>query len=78
MIHIEIEDSGIGIPDDMRPKLFKHGENISRKGTEGEPSCGLGLIITEEFVKLHNGTIVFSSEVNNGTTFEVDLPQENH
>lgn len=77
MIHIEIKDSGIGIPVDMRPKLFKHGENVSRKGTDGEPSCGLGLIITEEFVKLHHGSIVFSSEINKGTTFEVDLQQEN-
>jgi signal transduction histidine kinase len=77
MIHIEIKDNGIGIPDDMRPKLFKHGENVSRRGTGGEPSCGLGLIITEEFVKLHNGSIVFTSEINKGTTFEVDLPQQN-
>jgi PAS domain S-box-containing protein len=74
-IHFEVSDSGIGIPDDMRPNLFKYGENISRKGTEGEPSCGLGLIITEEFVHLNHGSIVFTSAVNKGTTFEVDLPQ---
>lgn len=76
-IHLEIKDSGIGIPDELRPKLFLYGENVSRKGTDGEPSCGLGLIITEEFVKLHHGSIVFSSEINKGTTFEVDLQQEN-
>ncbi len=76
MIHIEIKDSGIGIPDDLRPRLFKQGENVSRKGTDGEPSCGLGLIITEEFVKLHHGSIVFTSEINKGTTFEVDLQQD--
>lgn len=75
-IHFEVKDSGIGIPDDMRPKLFKHGENVSRKGTEGEPSCGLGLIISEEFAKLHNGSIVFSSEMGKGTTFEVDLQKD--
>ncbi len=75
VIHFEIQDSGIGIPDEMRPKLFKHGENVSRKGTNGEPSCGLGLIITEEFVKMHNGSIVFTTQENKGTTFEVDLPQ---
>ena len=77
MIHIEIKDSGIGIPEEMRPKLFKQGENVCRKGTDGEPSCGLGLIITEEFVKLHHGTIGFTSEINKRTTFEVDLKPEN-
>ncbi len=77
IVHIEVKDNGIGIPDEMRPRLFKHGENVSRKGTGGEPSCGLGLIITEEFVKLHHGSIVFTSEINKGTTFEVDLPQQN-
>jgi PAS domain S-box-containing protein len=76
-IVLTFKDNGIGIPDDMRPKLFMHGENVSRRGTGGEPSSGLGLIITEEFVKLHHGSIVFTSEINKGTTFEVDLPQQN-
>ncbi|MEY2763742.1 MAG: Non-motile and phage-resistance protein [Bacteroidota bacterium] len=74
-IHFDIKDNGIGIPEDLKPKLFKHGEKVTRNGTNGEPSSGLGLIITEEFAKLHNGYVVFSSEINKGTEFEVVIPQ---
>ena len=74
-IHIEIQDNGIGIPEDLKPRLFQHGEKVTRNGTHGEPSSGLGLIITEEFAKLHNGNIVFTSQEGKGTHFEVVMPK---
>lgn len=72
-IHLEIQDNGIGIPEDLQPRLFKYGEKVTRNGTNGEPSSGLGLIITEEFAKLHHGYVIFNSQENKGTKFEVIL-----
>ncbi len=68
---IRIKDSGIGINDELKPKLFHIDESSSRFGTEGEKGTGLGLILCKEFVEKHGGTIDFESEVNKGTTFSV-------
>ncbi len=74
-IHIDIKDNGIGIPEDLKAKLFQYGEKVTRNGTNGEPSSGLGLIITEEFAKLHNGYVVFTSQEGKGSHFEVVMPK---
>ena len=50
-IEISILYTGIGMSHDMINKLFKLDENTNRKGTEGEPSSGLGLIICKDFVE---------------------------
>ena len=50
-------------------KLFKLEENVSRPGTEKEPSTGLGLILCKEFVDKHGGKIRVESEVGIGSTF---------
>ncbi|MBS4057178.1 MAG: PAS domain S-box protein [Bacteroidales bacterium] len=72
-VTIVIRDSGIGIPDDILLKLFSV-EIKGRKGTDGEPSSGLGLILVKEFVEINNGTIRVESKENAGTAFYVTLP----
>ena len=42
--------------------------------TKKESSTGLGLTITKELVELHEGKISLVSEVNNGSTFIVEIP----
>ncbi|MFZ4546895.1 MAG: PAS domain S-box protein, partial [Bacteroidales bacterium] len=54
-IRICIQDSGIGMDKEMIEKLFQIDKNTSRKGTDGEPSTGLGLIICKDFVEKHGG-----------------------
>lgn len=69
---IKIKDQGIGIPKNEIPKLFtkfyraKNASNI--KGT------GLGLVIAQQLVKLHNGSINIKSKVNEGSEFEIIFP----
>lgn len=75
MICIEVEDQGIGIPDDLTKKLFSISENTSRKGTENEPSTGLGLILCKEFVEHQGGKISVISEVGKGSRFSITVPQ---
>jgi len=74
MVEIAISDSGIGIQNDIIDKLFKIGERTNRKGTEGELSTGLGLLLCKEFVEKNGGKIWAESEVGLGSTFYFTLP----
>ena len=71
---ISIHDTGIGIDPDLLGKLFKVNEKTSRKGTDGEPSSGLGLILCWEFIEQQKGKIWAESEVGKGSTFHFTLP----
>ena len=67
---ITIEDHGMGIPDEVRDKLFK--EIITSKGSNG---TGLGLFISYSNLKTQfNGDLTFESELGKGTTFKITLP----
>lgn len=70
---IEISDTGIGIPESLMQKLFTV-ETKGRKGTEEEPSSGLGLILVKEFIDKMNGKLSVSSLVGKGTSFMIELP----
>jgi len=72
-VAIAISDSGIGMPEDLIQKLFSV-DITGRKGTESEPSSGLGLILVKEFIDKMGGSIHVESEVDKGTTFTVILP----
>jgi PAS domain S-box-containing protein len=73
---ISISDNGIGMNPDLKSKLFKVNEKTGRKGTEGEPSSGLGLILCWEFMKKQNGKIWAESEEGKGSTFYFTVPLE--
>ncbi len=73
-VTISIEDNGIGMNQKILDGLFRIDENVSRKGTEGESSSGLGLLLCKEFVEKHAGTIWVESEVDKGTTFHFQIP----
>ena len=72
-----IKDSGIGIPEEIFKNLFKINQKVSRLGTNGENSSGLGLIICKEFVDKNNGKIFVESQEGFGTTFFVILKNKN-
>jgi PAS domain S-box-containing protein len=74
MIEISIKDTGVGMPAGLVQKLFKVGEKTGRKGTKGELSTGLGLLLCKEFVEKNDGKIWVESQVNIGTTFYFTLP----
>lgn len=78
MVEVKITDTGVGIKAQDIPKLFKIDETHSTAGTEGEPSTGLGLILSREFVEKHGGKIWVKSQVGMGSTFSFTLPQKNN
>ncbi|PWS30214.1 sensor histidine kinase [Pedobacter paludis] len=71
---ISVQDTGIGIPDKIKEKIFNINEEAKRPGTNGEKSFGIGLVISKQIIEAHNGKIWFNSVVNKGTTFFVELP----
>ena len=75
-IEVKIIDSGIGMSPELKDKLFLLNEKTSRKGTEGEPSTGLGLLLCKEFIEKHGGKIWVESEVGKGSTFNFTIPSE--
>jgi PAS domain S-box-containing protein len=74
-VEIRVSDSGIGMTPILLDRLFKLNEKTSRKGTEGEPSTGLGLLLCKEFIEKHNGKIWVESEEGKGSKFMFILAQ---
>lgn len=71
---ITINDTGIGIPNNLKDKVFDILTDAKRFGTNGEQPFGLGLSITKQIVEAHGGKIWFESKVNAGTSFYIELP----
>jgi signal transduction histidine kinase len=72
-LQLQIIDSGIGIPNDLKPRLFeKFG--AQRIGTKGEKGTGLGMPLVKRYVDLHHGTITVESMERIGTTFTIRIP----
>ena len=71
---ISIKDNGVGIEKKNQKKIFKKFTQIKDYSIKKESSTGLGLTITNEFVKMHNGKITLESELNKGSNFTVKIP----
>ncbi len=74
-VQFEVQDSGIGIPEEELTKIFDKFSKISRSGTQGEKGTGLGMSIVKKLVYFHNGTISVKSKVDDGTCFIVRIPR---
>jgi signal transduction histidine kinase len=74
---VTVTDNGIGIPPAMKDKIFELDEKVKRKGTDNEPSFGLGLYISNQIVNAHGGKIWFEGPAAGGTVFYVSLPAAN-
>lgn len=71
---IEVKDNGIGIPQGQHEKIFERFFQTDVPASMVNQGTGIGLAITKEFVKLHNGEITVKSEPEKGTCFTVVLP----
>jgi signal transduction histidine kinase/ligand-binding sensor domain-containing protein/DNA-binding response OmpR family regulator len=74
VLEIKVIDTGIGIPMDKLDKVFERFFQHDVAGSVLNQGSGIGLAITREFVKMHNGEITVESEVNRGSCFTIQLP----
>lgn len=72
MCVVEIEDTGIGIPEAFQDKIFERFFQINQKITQS--TGGIGLYVTKTFVEQHGGTIELESAPGQGSCFRVILP----
>ena len=76
ILKIEIKDTGIGIKNEDKKKLFNSFQQVDSKRNRNVEGTGLGLAITQQLLGLMGGSIRFDSEYNKGTTFFIKIPQK--
>jgi CheY-like chemotaxis protein len=72
-LHFSISDSGIGIPPDMRERIFESFEQVDGSMTRKHSGTGLGLSISKRLVELMQGRIWVESEVGRGSAFYFEI-----
>ncbi len=69
IMNIEVTDNGIGIPENLRGKVFE----MFHTG-KGDRGTGLGLAVSKRIIENHGGEIIVDSQPGNGATFVVKIP----
>ena len=74
-VAVVVEDTGVGIPLDMRERVFEMFAQVHRSHEGGHTGLGVGLTLARSLVELHGGTLeVESPGLDLGSTFTVRLP----
>lgn len=76
MVHISVSDSGPGIPDDAKEKVFEMFYTGATHAADSRRSLGLGLSLCRSIVSAHRGTISVRDNTPTGAIFEFTLPSE--
>lgn len=74
---ISFADTGIGIAEKEKSKIFERFYRIGREETRSTKGTGLGLFIVKQVIQLHGGTIHVFNNKPRGTVFEITLPLVN-
>lgn len=72
--YVKIEDSGVGIPEDVQDKIFERFYRVDKARSRDTGGTGLGLSLTRSTVLLHRGSIKLHSKEKEGSTFIVRIP----
>ena len=75
-VHIEVQDTGIGIPEENVKDIFTSFYQVDGSSTRKYGGNGLGLYVSKLIVEAHQGRIWLESEKGIGTTVHVLLPKE--
>lgn len=70
-VEIQICDSGIGIPDEMKKHIFEPFYRVDKSRSRELGGAGLGLSIVDSIITLHGGDITVSDNIDRGTCFKI-------
>ncbi|MBX4210634.1 hypothetical protein KW783_01540 [Candidatus Parcubacteria bacterium] len=73
-ILLSVADTGVGISEEDKPKIFKTGGRGANSIKVNVNSTGYGLSFVKGVVEAHDGKVWFESEVGHGSTFHIELP----
>jgi signal transduction histidine kinase len=73
-VEIRVEDTGVGINNEVLKDIFSNNDFYRSFGTDGEKGRGIGLILCKYFVEINNGSIRAESMISQGSKFFVTLP----
>ena len=74
-VQVEVQDTGVGIPEEKLPRIFEKFYQVENEAQPRSVGSGLGLAIAREIVEAHGGTIGAESREGEGTRFRVFLPE---
>ena len=73
---VEVQDSGIGIPEEELPRIFTKFYQAGNTGRIKSGGTGVGLALVKAFTEGHGGRVHAESSVGRGSTFRIELPAE--
>jgi len=74
-IEVYVQDTGMGISEEVIQKLMMEDIYYTTKGTDGEAGTGLGLMLCKEFLSKNGGRMHVQSEPGKGSIFSFTLPK---
>jgi signal transduction histidine kinase len=74
-LRISVQDEGIGIDPEIRPRIFDRFYHLERSGDKLFSGIGLGLAITRQVIEQHKGKLEVESTPGKGSTFTMCLPR---
>ena len=75
---LEVRDTGIGIPEDQQQHIFEEFRQVQGDARRAYEGTGLGLTMVRDLVQLLGGQLHLQSKLNEGSCFQVELPEGDH